>query len=109
MVDPIILCNSHLLGEHVETHMFVGSIVKGISLDGYVTNNLLEVSSLKKRHDDLAKELTKRGMNHKSKLQHFLTHNLPGKIINYKIDKGKALHDLISRCEECKRNYLNSI
>ena len=31
-VDPKLMCNKHLLGEHVEMHMFFGTIQKGISM-----------------------------------------------------------------------------
>ena len=30
-VDVTKMCNKHLLGEHVEMHMFVGIIIKGTS------------------------------------------------------------------------------
>ena len=26
MVDPRLLCRKHLLGEHVENHMFIGTL-----------------------------------------------------------------------------------
>ena len=68
MVNPKILCERHLLGEHCEIHMFVGAIKKQLSLNGYVENNLLECASLLERHDDLAEEMTRRGMNHASPL-----------------------------------------
>lgn len=35
-VNPKNMCRQHLLGEHVECHMFVGAILKGISLSGYI-------------------------------------------------------------------------
>jgi hypothetical protein len=28
MVDPRLVCSKHLLGEHVELHMFVGCLLK---------------------------------------------------------------------------------
>lgn len=68
MVDPKILCNKHLLGEHVELHMFIGSINKGRDIEGYVKNNLIEPSKLYQRHQELVNEMKRRGMNHKSEL-----------------------------------------
>ncbi len=50
LCDPKILCNKHLLGEHVEHHMFVGTLKAKKNVDGYVRNNLLEISSL---HDGM--------------------------------------------------------
>lgn len=66
-VDPSMLCRNHLLGEHVETHMFAGTIKKGISVKGYISRGLLN-SKLKERHDLLAEEMCKRGMCHNSSL-----------------------------------------
>ena len=106
MVDPTILCRNHLLGEHVEIHMFIGSCIKGISLNGYVDNNLLEFKSMYFRHNELVKEMTNRGMNHKSDLPKLpIKLNYPSYILESKIDKESALNDLISRCDECRNNH----
>lgn len=40
MVPPRHMCRKHLLGEHVELHMFVGSIKNGVRVEGYLANNL---------------------------------------------------------------------
>ena len=61
MVDPEIMCRQHLFGEHVEHHMFRGSMRKGCRQDGYITNDLLEPLSLDKRHEELVIEMTRRG------------------------------------------------
>lgn len=66
MVDPETMCRKHLLGEHVETHMYHGSMRKRIALLGYLEGNLLEPASLAQRHDALAAEMVRRGYNHKS-------------------------------------------
>ena len=70
MVDPKLMCLKHLMGEHVECHMFVGCIRKGLKISGskYVTTGLVEVHNLKTRHDDLAREMTSRSYQHKSPL-----------------------------------------
>lgn len=65
-VDPKLMCNKHLLGEHVEMHMFVGTIRKGVSLQGYIDGGLVETQHIKRRHDELVVEMERRGMNHKS-------------------------------------------
>ena len=62
MVPPRYLCNKHLLGEHVELHMFAGYINKWISLDGYVANGLVDTSLMNRRHDELVEEI--RGFCH---------------------------------------------
>lgn len=65
-VDPKLMCDKHLLGEHVEMHMFVGTIRKGVSLKGYITGGLVETQHIKRRHDELVVEMERRGMNHQS-------------------------------------------
>lgn len=95
MVDPKVMCRQHLLGEHVETHMFVGTILKGKKLTGYLNNRLLETHNLRERHDELAAEMVRRGMNHKSPL------------LNFEIEpqglvcRNENLKNLLSRCERC--------
>lgn len=106
MVSPPILCNQHLLGEHLETHMFVGSINKQLKMDGYVKNNCLEIKSLLKRHDDLAIELERRGMKHNSPLPVIKDISyLKEEIIMYTIDKDKSLKELLNRCTQCKERF----
>lgn len=97
MINPSLLCNKHLLGEHVECHMFAGTLKKGISIKGYLDNKLLEIHNLKERHELLAKEIIKRNMKHNSIL------DLPDNLI-YKageIDIEKNIKDLKSRCKRC--------
>ena len=96
MVDPKILCRRHLLGEHVELHMFVGSINKKISLDGYAKNSLVEVHNIKSRHSQLVKEMKARGMNHKSPLPKFTVFKFG------KVNKKDNIKELSNRCSECK-------
>ena len=71
LTDPKLLCDKHLLGEHNECHMFVGTILKGKSIRGYLSKGLLQVHSLRERHEELAAEMLRRGMNHKSPLPEF--------------------------------------
>lgn len=42
MVPPIVMCQQHLLGEHVEMHMLIGAMKKGTSMAGYCQNGLME-------------------------------------------------------------------
>ena len=68
-VNPKLLCRKHLAGEHVETHMFLGALLKGKSIKGYVDNGLVEVHNIINRHNELAEEMIRRGYNHKSPAQ----------------------------------------
>lgn len=67
-VDPKIMCNKHLVGEHVEMHMFIGAIKKHKNLKGYLDKGLVEIHNIRNRHEELAQELARRGFKHNSPL-----------------------------------------
>ncbi len=96
MVDPRWVCNQHLLGEHVETHMLAGVLRRGTSIRGYVEKGLVETSALRKRHAELAEEMVRRGMRHNSPLQDFDDPNLG------KVDVERSEAELIGRCPKCR-------
>lgn len=97
-VDPRKLCNQHLLGEHVEMHMFAGTIQKSKSIKGYISKGLVNPCCIKERHDWLAEEMKSRDMNHKSPLD-MDCHELPYHDISI-LENEK---ELIKRCTECAR------
>jgi len=97
MVDTRILCRKHLLGEHVETHMFVGAINRGKPVQGYLDRNLLEADSLRARHDALAREMEARGYAHRSPLP-----ELQRTPQESRIDREASLKDLLARCQGCR-------
>ena len=66
MVDPRLMCRSHLLGEHKELHMLVGSVRIGRSLRGHIERGQFELASLPARHAALAAEIERRNWNHMS-------------------------------------------
>lgn len=94
-INPKYLCRKHLLGNHVELHMAVGSINKNISLAGYTSTGLLEVHNMRRRHEELVKEILARGYNHQSELPDFQSY------IAGNIDTDKSVSDLKLRCREC--------
>jgi hypothetical protein len=98
MVNPDIMCDKHLLGEHCECHMFAGCIEKNKSLTGYINNNLFDGSSLTERHDRLAKEMTARGFSHKSPLSKYNGDKTPVKVTHSQVE-------LLRRCESCRKRY----
>lgn len=105
-IDPKLLCNQHLLGEHVEHHMFIGCIEKNMSLDGYIDKGLVEIHNLETRHNELAEEMKKRRMKHSSPLP------IVNLYIAGNIDINKNIKELKRRCPECKKlikekNYEN--
>jgi hypothetical protein len=102
-VDPTKMCRKHLLGEHVEMHMFVGSINKGINIEGYIRTGLVDVSDISSRHDCLADEMRQRGYKHNKELPLIdlvkliqLTKTLG------KVDVTANEIELHRRCKECK-------
>lgn len=119
MVNPACMCGKHLRGEHVEHHMFIGALKRKKSMRGFIDNNLLQPLSLLERHDAIAKEMIKRGYKHISPLIDFESirnERLIKVYLEYlgddklaKVDAEKSLQDLIDRCPECKKLYLNSI
>ena len=102
MVGPRGMCRKHLLGEHAEIHMIVGSLIKKKQLDGFVDNNCLEMKAIGPRHNSLSQEMIKRGYNHKSSLPEWIRFEVSEKVLNSKVDKVAALKDLHKRCSACK-------
>ena len=95
-VDSKLLCRKHILGEHVECHMFIGTIQKGKSLHGYISKGLVEVHNLRNRHDALVMEMTRRGYNHKSPLPEAELW------IEGNVNVEENLVELRRRCVHCK-------
>jgi len=101
LVDTSILCKNHLLGEHKEIHQLVGSLRKRTKLDGFVRNNLIEIRSIKRRHDELVQEMDKRGYKHHSELKDYCTDHLAPAVVEYRINVESSLQDLLNRCHRC--------
>ena len=93
------LCRKHLLGEHVEMHMFIGTIDKGISIKGYVDGGLVETQLISHRHDELVREMKKRGYNHNSPVNGWKCDMVLGNV-----DVTNSINELNKRCIECKDN-----
>jgi hypothetical protein len=98
------MCRNHLLGEHRELHTFVGTLKKGISIDGYIRNNCLELPSIILRHEELVEEMKSRGWNHYSPLEvppldKYEQH------LDFRINREASLVDLLGRCPDCRRRY----
>lgn len=102
MVAPEIMCRKHLLGEHVEIHMIVGALRKHKNLTGYFKPVvLIELESLQLRHNQLVKEMERRGYNHKSPLPDYVYTR------SDKVDVNRSLLDLLNRCSQCEERYKN--
>ena len=94
-VDPTKLCRKHLLGEHVEMHMFSGCLRRGLSVKGYVDQGLVEIHKVRERHDLLAAEMVRRGYRHVSPLLPFPIHQAGT------VDVEANERELKRRCDEC--------
>lgn len=99
-VDPRLLCREHLLGEHVELHMLVGTIqnhphgeaiVRGQADEGNVETALIE-----QRHGELAAELARRGYDHDSPLVY------EDDLVIGEIDPTANRSELAARCKQCR-------
>ena len=77
-------------------HMFAGCIKKKKSLKGYIDTGLVEVNNLKKRHDVIAKEMLRRGMNHQSPFPRVKLNRIG------RVDSSRSRGDLKKRCVNCK-------
>lgn len=103
MVNPAVMCRKHLLGEHVECHMLVGHLQRKKQIKNYIRLNLLQPKSLRERHDQLAGEMTNRGMQHNSPLDDYDLSYLPEEHRTYAVHAEESLTELLRRCPECRR------
>ena len=99
------MCQQHRLGEHVEAHMFVGSMCKGISFDGYYENHLFfGPKVLWTRHELLARTFE----SHQSSL--VVPSEWPNSLYYPNIELTPELieestFELIRRCFKCNQLY----
>lgn len=108
MVNPEILCRKHLLGEHVEMHMFIGHLKKKRGISGYLKNNCLEPRSIFQRHEDLVKEMLKRGYKHKSSMSEedcSIILELPEYCQYWEINRAENEMNLLKRCLGCYARF----
>jgi hypothetical protein len=105
MINPKFLCRKHLLGEHGELHKHKWTFEKRHKKDNYIKNNCIEPKSMKKRHDELAKEIVNRSYKHNSPFTSPDISYLPIEHQEYKINLLNSIQDLHSRCSECLKLY----
>jgi len=96
MTEPRLLCRNHLLGEHVELHMLAGTLRRGKSLGRFLTDALVDPTSVNSRHEELTEEMQRRGYNHQSPLPH-----VPYAGPRVLIDPSTNLRELARRCTAC--------
>lgn len=96
MIDPELMCDKHLLGEHVETHMICGCLEKGKNIDGFLKKGLVNPFQVHDRHNHLVEEMVKRCFMHLSPLKY------PQYDIFVDIDADANLKELARRCPKCR-------
>lgn len=94
-MDPKVLCRRHLLGEHLETHMFANGLAEGNMFQGFADSGLVELDYVDQRHDELVAEMSARGYNHRSPL---VAHYQPR---SGHVDVKNSLQVLRERCKDC--------
>lgn len=103
LVPPKVLCRRHLLGEHYEMHMFLGSYKKNISLKGFINNGMLDPSCMLERHDVLRDEMYERQYEHDTPIEEDLCESLANDYSDYTscVDVDKNIKVLQERCPTC--------
>ena len=96
LVDPAGMCRQHLLGEHVELHMLVGTLERGKSIQGFIDGGLIDTSKINERHSELAVEMMFRGYKHKSHLKTIRVDPVGH------VDVESNFEELHRRCDDCK-------
>ena len=100
MVNPRLMCDKHLLGEHGELHKFMPSWGKQHSITG--REGAIEPRAYVQRHDDLAHEMTRRGMSHKSPIRPPDFSYLPVDQQVWQVSIVDSHEMLINRCPDCQ-------
>jgi hypothetical protein len=104
MTNPELLCDKHLLGEHGEIHKHKHNFEKQHKITKRIFPVVqIEPSSMEFRHNQLALEITNRGMNHKSPYFQPDISYLPIDQLNAKVDIKVSIKDLMDRCPNCKK------
>ncbi len=98
-INPELLCRQHLLGEHLEMHMFLGCIKENKNIKGFIKNGLVEINNIINRHNEIMNEMIKRNWNHKSPIDGNLQNILWKEGF---VDINNNLKILYNRCEKCK-------
>lgn len=89
------MCRQHLLGEHGEIHKFRHSFVKKHNMIKRIELGQIDPYIMAERHNELVKEMSRRGYNHKSPYKQPDISYLPQLEIN--------LMDSRKKCELCKK------
>jgi hypothetical protein len=102
MINPRLLCNKHLLGEHGEIHKHRHNFVKKHKITKRISPVVqIEPESMGIRHNALVEEMIARGFNHNSPYDQPDLSYLKDEERFAKADLGISVSDLKNRCPEC--------
>lgn len=102
-IDPKYICNKHLVGEHGELHKHRWCFERKQSIKGRIFPiTQIEPASMKRRHDELAEEMLKRGMKHESPYEQPDLSYLSPNERYAKVDLSVSFRDLAQRCDKCR-------
>lgn len=103
MINPELLCNKHLLGEHYEIHKHRHNFEKKHSVRGRMYPVIqIEPKSMQSRHDELVVKMDKRKMKHNSPYQQPDISYLENYYKESEVDVNVSIRDLCERCDDCK-------
>lgn len=103
-VNPFLLCDKHLIGEHGEIHKFIPTFAahKGVHKRFYPVVQI-QFKGYKERHDLLVDEMLRRGFNHFSPLVNVPDfENIYPEYYHLEVDQENSIRDLKLRCSICK-------
>ena len=102
MLPPEGMCRKHLLGEHVELHMLLGSMRRGKTIDGFLSGGLVDPQLVFARHEELVAEMIRRRFKHTSPIDASecasLAARYPGRTF---INIAANAAELQRRCPDC--------
>ncbi len=99
------MCRKHLLGEHVELHMLLGSMKRRKNIQGFISGKLVDPRLMFQRHEQLVHEMEQRGYKHSSPMTESDCEAAiqPYDCTEADIDIKANAEELARRCSECAR------
>ena len=105
-IHPSELCRQHLLGVHGELHKFLPSWKKRQDCTNRVTLGQMQCVGYAERHLEIADEMLRRKMNHRSPLEQpdfsYLPVHVSTGIVSSEQHQANRT-ELARRCSECRK------
>jgi hypothetical protein len=104
-MNPAIMCDRHLLGEHNEHHAMLGTMRKRMKIDNYIAWNLFNPGTLAGRHESIKIEMLARNFNHDTPINIAEAAGMAAIYGNHPIDIRLSNLELLRRCPECRKRF----